>query len=120
MNKNIRIKYDEDISGYIVDMPEFITLSSIDEWIERFGIELNSIPPGQHVVMLVNTNQHKFESIQCLKRLREFFTNNPVIRSNGVKIAFVQPRQYREPHEKSKTEAYFESSKEAYEWLKGC
>ena len=67
--------------------------------------------------MLIDTNKHEFESIQCLKLLREFFTTNVVIQTNVGKVAFVQPKNYRGPHVVSEIEAYFESTEEAYKWL---
>ncbi len=117
MKDNVRFKFDEKINGYVITMTDFVSLAAIEEWKKRFDIELKSIPFSQKIVMLIDTGKHEFESIQCLKSLREFFTTNSVIQSNGVKAAFVQPKNYIEPHVKSEFEAYFEKSDDAYKWL---
>ena len=117
MSENIRVSFDKKINGYIISMPEFISLNSIEEWKNKIDLELKSLPLNQKVVMLIDTNKHEFESIQCLKSLREFFTSNAVIQFNIVKVAFVRPKSYGEPHIKSEFEAYFESVEEAYKWL---
>ena len=119
MADSIQVKFDEKLKGYIVSMPDFISLGAIEEWKARFENNLKSIPAGQKAMLLIDTNQHQFESIQCLKSLREFFDNNSVIQSNDVKVAFVQPVNFVEPQIKSEREAYFESLEEAYKWLMG-
>jgi len=119
MNRNIQVSFDNKINGYIIRMPEFISLNSIEEWTHKFELDLKTLPLGQRVVMLIDTNKHEFESIQCLKNLREFFTSSSLIQSNIVKVAFVRPKSYGEPHVKSDLEAYFESVEEAYKWLEG-
>ncbi|MDH3975187.1 MAG: hypothetical protein OEV42_12975 [Deltaproteobacteria bacterium] len=118
MASNIHYEYDAEINGYIVRMPAFVRFDSLNEWFEMFNRELSSIPSNQPLVLLIDTNEHKFESIQCLKSLREFFINNKVVKKSGVKAAFVGPGQYMEPHIKSDLEAYFDSFDEAYSWLK--
>ncbi len=113
----IQIKFDDSICGFVVGMPELITLEAIEEWKESMGNYLESLPLNQEVVMLIDTNKHQFESIQCLKSIREFFATNPVIQSNGVKAAFVQPNDYIKPHIKSENEAYFDNCLAAFKWL---
>lgn len=120
MTDGIQVKFDEKLKGYIVSMPDFISLGAIEEWKDRFDNDFKSIPTGQDVMLLIDSNQHQFESIQCLKSLREFFANNSVIQTNNVKVAFVQPANFVEPQIKSEREAYFESFEEAYEWLREC
>lgn len=119
MKEKIQFKYEAEIQGYIIAMPEIIHMSSIDEWIAGFSLELASFPPEKRVVMLVNTNQHNFESIQCLKTLRMFFYDNPIFLSNGVTVAFVAPEKYVKPHIESEVEAYFDCCEQAFMWLKG-
>lgn len=118
MNGAIQIKFDEKLNGYIIRMPAFISLKSIEEWKRQFALNLKSLPLTQKIVLLIDTNRHEFESIQCLKNIRDFFTSNYVIQSNVVKVAFVQPNSYMAPHIKSEIEAYFDSIEEAYKWLK--
>jgi len=117
MQYNIQTKYDKLIKGYVVSMPESISLVAIEEWKESIGTDLRLLPNNQKVVMLIDTNKHQFESIKCLKILRELFTNNEVLQSNGVKAAFVQPQSHMEPHIKSEHEAYFDNVSSAYKWL---
>lgn len=69
------------------------------------------------IVLLIDTNLHQFESVQCLKGLRDFLTMNPVIQSRKVKAAFVKPENVMPSHIKSEFEAYFHSYDEAYKWL---
>jgi len=118
MNGNIQVSYDDKISGYVVRMPEFVSLRAIEEWRKNFSFEFKSLPSSQRVIVLIDTNRHEFESIQCLKSLRDFFTTNAEIKSNGVKTAFVQPGNIMDPHIKSDIEGYFENYDEAYKWLK--
>jgi hypothetical protein len=117
MSNNIQVLYNEKISGHVIQISEFVSLNALEEWKKRVGLDLKSLPFGQRVVMLMDTNRHEFESLQYLKKLRDFFTTNVVIQSNGIKVASVQPKIYLEPHIISKVEAYFESVEEVYKWL---
>ncbi len=114
---NIQYSFDKKIKGYVINMPEYISLKSIEEWKNEMNHELKSLPSNQNITMLIDTNKHEFESVQCLRSLRDFFTSNTNL-SNIVKVAFVQPKNYMSPHVKSEQEAYFENIKEAYIWLK--
>ena len=118
MNGNVQVTFDKKINGYIIRMPDFVSINSIEEWVHEFEHILKSLPLTQRITMLIDANKHEFESTQCLKLLREFFTTNVVIQSNVVKVAFVQPKNYREPQAVSEIEGYFESTEEAYKWLK--
>ncbi len=115
MKHSIHIDFDPHINGYLITMPESISLSAIEEWKVRFNQELKSVSHHQAIIMLIDTNQHQFESVQCLKSLRDFFSTSPVIQSNGVKVAFVQPENFMQPHVKSASEAYFTDYKKAYQ-----
>jgi hypothetical protein len=117
MKDSIQVKFDEELKGYGISMPDIVSISAIEEWTDRFGSDLRTTSPGQKTILLIDTNQHQFESIQCLRILRDFFANISAIKSNGVKVAFVQPANFVEPQIKSDREAYFESFEEAYEWL---
>jgi len=117
MNNNIQVSYDEIVKGYIIKMPELVSLNAIEEWKKEFSVDLNSLPLSQRFVMLIDTNKHEFESIQCLKSLRDFFTTNADVQSKCVKVAFVQPKEYIEPCIKSEIEGYFGNYEEAYKWL---
>jgi len=117
MNNNIQVSYDKNINGYVVKMPEFVSLITIEEWRNKFALYLKFLPLSQKFAMLIDTNKHEFESIQCLKSLRDFFTANAEVQSKCVKVAFVQPKSYMEPCIKSEIEGYFENFEEAYKWL---
>lgn len=117
MQDRIQTQFDEKINGYVVSMPEHISLEAIEEWKQSISSCLESLSKGQQVVLLVDTNMHQFESIQCLQGIRGVFVTNPVIQSNGVTVAFVQPYEYMKPHIKSENEAYFDDCSTAFKWL---
>ena len=122
MKEHIQVRFDERISGYVISMPEFICLNAIEQWIDEFGKELSTLPQGSRIALLIDTNLHQFESIQCLKRMREFLTTNKqVMSASHVVVAFVAPASYIEVHIKSESEseAYFETRPDAYRWLEG-
>jgi len=117
MKGRIQTQFDEKINGYVVSMPEYISLEAIEEWKKSMSYDFESLSEGQQAVILMDTNMHQFESIQCLKSIREFFVTNPVVQSNGVTVAFVQPNEYIKPHIKSVNEAYFDNCSDAFKWL---
>jgi hypothetical protein len=43
MEDRIEIKFDKRINGYVVTMPDFVTLDIIEEWKDRFDQELKKI-----------------------------------------------------------------------------
>ena len=118
MNSSIHISYDDTMKGYVIKMPETASLEDIESWRNEFSTELKSLTSNQKFVILIDTNRHDFESIQCLKSIREFLTDNENIKSKCMKVGFVQPEKYMEPHIKSEYEGYFESFDDAYTWLK--
>ncbi len=67
------------------------------------------------MALLLDTNKHQFESIECLKFLRDLISNEVIHRLSSV--AFVQPREYRTPEVPSSTEGYFDNFEDAYTWL---
>ncbi len=117
MEDRIKINYDKRINGYVVTMPDFVTLEMIEEWKDRFDQKLKTIRKSDNLSLLFDTNKHNFESIQCLKSLREYLTGNTLIRSSISKSAFVAPAKYMTPTIKSKVEAYFDNLEQAYQWL---
>lgn len=68
--------------------------------------------------VLFDTNKHNFESIQCLKSLREYLTDNTVLKSRFSRAALVAPEKFMVPIIKSEVEAYFDDFEQAYKWLK--
>jgi len=120
MKEHIQVRFDERISGYVISMPEFICLNAIEQWIDEFGKELSTLPQGSRITLLIDTNLHQFESIQCLKRIRAFLTTNKqVVNASHVVVAFIAPASHIEAHIKSESEAYFETRSDAYRWLEG-
>lgn len=111
----INTKYCQDIESYLARFPKWVSLGALKAWGSELTLELQarSGPAG----LLLDTNCHDFESIDCLKWLREFLTEAPAVRSRINRVAFVQPIQYRTPEVVSESEAYFTTVKEAYQWL---
>ena len=99
-------------------MPDFVTLEMIEEWKDRFDNELKTIRNSNNFALLFDTNQHHFESIRCLKCLREYLTDNAVLRSRFSRVALVAPSKFISPEITSKGEAYFDNFEQAYNWLK--
>jgi len=118
MEDRIEINFDNRINGYVVTMPAFVTLDLIEEWKDRFDQELKTIRNSNDFVLLFDTNRHNFESIQCLKSLREYLTDNKVLKSSFSRMALVAPAKFMAPKIKSEIEAYFDNLEQAYKWLK--
>lgn len=111
----VHMEYHQEIKGYLVSFPSKVSLIALKIWGSEFTLELQA-HSGQ-AGLLLDTNAHDFESTDCLKWLREFFTEEHVVRRKISRVAFVQPVQYRMPEIVTESEAYFSTVKEAYEWL---
>jgi hypothetical protein len=118
MEDRIEINFDNRINGYVVTMPNFVTLDMIEEWKARFDQELKTTRNSNNFALLFDTNTHNFESIQCLKSLREYLTENKVLKSSFSRVALVAPTKFMAPKIKSEVEAYFDNLEQAYKWLK--
>ena len=118
MEDRIEIKFDKRINGYVVTMPDFVTLDIIEEWKDRFDQELKTIRNSNNYALLIDTNKHNFESIQCLKSLREYLTDSTILKSIFSRAALVSPAKFMAPIIKSEVEAYFDNLDDAYKWLK--
>ena len=101
----IHTDYHSDIESYVVSLPGGVSYSALKNWGIEFIRELQT--RSGTAALLFNTNAHNFESIDCLKWLREFFAKEDVFTSTIRRVAFVQPIQYRSPEVVSDTEAYF-------------
>lgn len=97
-------------------MPEFIALNVLVQWKTEFLASLSEIKEQDKAGVLIDTNSHQFESIECLKLLRELFSE-PQIKRCISRAAFVGPSRYIEPEIINYTEGYFLSFEEAYRWL---
>lgn len=118
MPHHIETTFEKELNAIIVYMPELITLSALECWREQLLKLLTKLDQNGKVALLLDTNRHDFESVECLKLLRELLSNEPRVRENISRVAFVQPGHYKEPEIVSPTEAYFSQRKEACEWLK--
>ena len=111
MSSGIRFEFDPQLPGYVAVMPPYVTLPMIDD-LRRKVTAAFAAPAGHG--LLVDTNRHEFESIECLKALRATLGD---IADHCRAVAFVQPAAYREPHIASPREGYFASFAEAHAWL---
>ena len=118
MSDNITTEYNEEINAIIVRMPDEITLNLLKQWQNDFLILLKTRKLRKSLSLLLDVNKHNFESIECLKLLREFLSQNVVVNQNISKIAFVTPKKFRKPGTRTSKEGYFESFDEASIWLK--
>lgn len=101
----------------MVTMPDFVTLKMIEEWKIRFEQKLKTFPSLNNCALLFDTGKHNFESIQCLKSLREYLTDDALIKSCVTRAALVAPAKFMAPSIKSESEAYFDNIDVAYQWL---
>jgi len=116
MSPHIETRYDSEINAYIVRMPDFISFNDLKQWKDEFLSSLNEIKGQEKSAILLDTNNHQFESVKCLKLLRELFAE-PQVKHCIKRTAFVGPSQYREPEIIDFTEGYFSNYEEAYRWL---
>lgn len=115
MHIGIQMRYESDINAMVIRMPELITLAALQEWRKNFlsALDTKIIPPK--VSLLIDTNTHHFESVQCLKLLRHLLSNEINYRLSAV--AFVQPEKYRRPEIAGAGEGYFDNFADAHSWL---
>lgn len=112
----IRTEFDAYINSYIVTFPGFVTLKALQTWGSEFLAELGRRPDPSG--LLLDSNAHAFESIECLKWLNVFFNEELKIAAAIRRVAFVQPITYRSPEVISESVAFFEKVQDAREWLK--
>jgi hypothetical protein len=118
MGGHIHTKFDQEINAFIILMPEYITPNELSIWSKKFLKLLRKWAEKKKVKLLVDTNRHQFESIECLKLLRNLLSNDWQVQNSISKVAFVQPRQYRKPEIISPAEAYFSNFEDAHIWLR--
>lgn len=119
MRDEIESKYDEAMGAYLVSFPEHVTYEALSKWGVEFQEILVSRGQQKPEALLLDSNKHDFETIECLKFLREILTQFANMKNGICKIAFVQPTNYRKPEVVSLSEAYFASAEEAKSWLMG-
>jgi hypothetical protein len=113
--EKIRTEFDLNIDAYVVYLPPLVTLKTLKMWGSEFLMKLERKP--NKIGLLFDTSAHNFESIECLKWVKEFFSIEPVIVDHINRVAFVQPTEYRSPEVVSESEAYFVSNQDARKWL---
>lgn len=116
MSGPVTTKYDDVILAFVVLMPRFITLHALMQWKSELLESLREMKGNEKAALLIDTNSHQFESIECQKLLRGVFSDREIIRRIS-RTAFVVPRQYREPEIVDSTEGYFSRFEDAYRWL---
>lgn len=117
MGERVSTTFDTSINAYIVRMPEYITLEVLNLWKKEFLLSLDE-RKSEKSALLLDTNRHQFESIECLKLLKDLLSNESRIKHCISRFAGVGPKQYREPEVISSREVYFSRFEEAYLWLK--
>lgn len=117
MSKQIISRYDGKLGAIIVRMPEKVSLSMLEYWQEEFRDLVTQQAVDKNVALLLDTNKHLFESIECLKLIRNLLSNDPQLKKYISRVAFVSPRQYKEPEVISHKEGYFDKFDDAYYWL---
>ena len=116
--KKIEIDFDKEINGYVIKMPDWVTLEMLKDWRFRFDSKLADSSEKTRYSLLIDTGKHEFESIDCLRFIREHLSGKPEFKTRFKKGAIVAPKKYGTPHVESNREAYFNDYHEAYEWLK--
>jgi hypothetical protein len=104
----------KEVDCYVVRFPDHITLESLRKWGREFKIELAG---RRGFGLLLDTNRHDFESVACLKWLRDYLTQDDVVKQAISKVAFVQPEAYGVSQVVSDYEAYFHDPASAKKWL---
>lgn len=112
----IEMAYDARIRGFIVSMPAIIRLAAIQAWRKLLWQRVTDSPADRNCRLLIDTNQHQFESIACMKALRDAL-EDPRVADRCERAAFVAPARYRQPQLVSEREGYFDSVGAAYAWL---
>ncbi len=112
---DVQTTFDDSINVFIVSMPSYIDLEELNIWSQHFLKNLEK--RAEKVGLLLDTNLHEFESVECLKFLRQFLAKESLIKSRISRVAFVQPLKYRQPEIVSDIEAYFSNVEEAHKWL---
>ncbi len=107
--------YHPVIESYLVRLPDRVTLHALQQWGAAFMQELEG--QAGPVGLLFDTHTHNFESIDCLRWLKAFFTETLAAESSIDRVAFVQPLAYRQPEVVSASEAYFATAQDAQAWL---
>ena len=96
MVHDIVTDFREDINTIIIRMPEKISLALLQQWKNEL-LDLLENEKRQGLSLLMDTNTHNFESIDCLKFFRDLLLNNSVVKKYIIRAAFVTPKKFRQP-----------------------
>ena len=113
MSRNIGISFDQRINGYIVKFPDFVELDVLKKAKKNFGKLLKN-EPRMNFSLLFDTGAHEFESIECLKYIRELLSIKLLV-DNCEIFASVAPESHAQAEVKSDKEALFNEYFVAYE-----
>lgn len=108
---------DDTLNAFVVTFPDNVRLAELHAWREAFLILIREQPRHPRPALLLDTAGHEFESIACLKLLRALFSEEKQAKNAFSRVAFIQPRHYREPEILSPVEAYFTDAPAARAWL---
>ena len=116
-SKKIEISFNEEIDGYIIQLPDFVELDMLKN--AKFQLEKLLLESQRRTKfsVLLDTGAHEFESIECLKYLRGLLSIKPLVENCRI-FASVAPESHVKAEFKSDKEAVFNEHSLAYAWLK--
>ena len=91
MGTGIEFNFYKRINGYAVAMQDFVMLDMIEEWKSRFDQNVIAIQSSIRSALILDTNMRNFESIQCLKILREYLIDIKALKSKFSMTALIPP-----------------------------
>ena len=111
----VETSFDSGLNAYIIRMPPYVTFDQLAEWGRELRKRVDERPGQATFALLLDTNQHNFESVACLQYLRDTLSSLTAVGLS--KVAFVQPMRYGIPEVASAEEAYFSDFAKARSWL---
>ena len=111
MTTDIAMTYDTTLCAVIVRFPDTVTEDQMRKWVATLPGHL-AVLEGNSSSMLLDTNRHQFESMECLRLLR-CALESAQVRKAIRRVAFVQPESFRLPAVVSAEEAYFSTFQDA-------
>ncbi|TVZ41206.1 SpoIIAA-like protein [Alteromonadaceae bacterium 2753L.S.0a.02] len=107
--------YDASINAIVVRLRGHITEERLAVWRTELA---NRLREHRHVALLMDTHQQTFASLDCVRWLKRFLCEDPVVRLHIDRAAFVRPHEVAEPYLAKPNEGYFTNLESAYSWLK--
>ena len=80
------IEYAPQIHGFVISMPNRITLAALEDFGNRLLIVFGRMEKRKYN-LLIDSNRHDFESIACLKKLRDIL-EEPQVAKKCERVAF--------------------------------